>query len=137
MTPPNGTSTDIPVVKAGASWLIGRFVLASEGSRKPITGGPTTIPVSPPQSVVRGAGLKLTGFYFGRSVTAQMGCLACHRIGEAGNNGPGPDLTHVGSTLSPKRIERAIIHARAPMPSFSRLPRAQLRALVTFLSLLR
>jgi hypothetical protein len=137
MTPPKGPSTDIPLVKAGGSWLIGRFVLPSERPRKPISGGPTTIPISPPQSVARTGGSELAGFYLGRSVTAQTACLACHRIGQAGNVGPGPDLTHVGSTLSPERIERAIIHAKAPMPSFSRLPSAKLRALVTFLSLLR
>ena len=68
---------------------------------------------------------------------AQTGCLACHRIGETGNKGPGPDLTRVGSTLSSRKIERAILSPTAPMPSFRLLPKAKLRALVTFLSLLR
>jgi cytochrome c2 len=26
-------------------------------------------------------------------VVAQAGCLACHKIGENGNDGPGPPLT--------------------------------------------
>ena len=30
---------------------------------------------------------------------ASPGCLACHEIGSNGNNGPGPNLTHVGSLL--------------------------------------
>jgi hypothetical protein len=100
-------------------------------------GGPTTIPVEPPSAVVRADGRQLAGFYFGRAVTAQSGCLACHRIGGTGNKGPGADLTHVGARLPAPAIERAIVHATAPMPSFRYLPEAKLRAVVTFLSLLR
>jgi hypothetical protein len=43
----------------------------------------------------------------------------------------------VGSTLSPARIERALINPTEPMPSFKHLPPAKLRALVVFLSLLQ
>jgi hypothetical protein len=100
-------------------------------------GGATTIPVEPPSAVARGGGRRLAGFYFGRAVTAQSGCLACHRIGETGNKGPGPDLTQVGARLPARAIERAIVHATAPMPSFRHLPQAKLAAVVTFLSLLR
>ncbi len=105
--------------------------------REPSVSGPTTIPVAPPTAVARAGGRTLAEFYFGRSVAAQSGCLACHRIGAAGNRGPGPDLTHVGSMLTPRGIERAILNATAPMPSFRGLPKAKLRALVTFLSLLQ
>jgi hypothetical protein len=98
--------------------------------------GETAIMVEPPPAVAHGGGAKLSQFSFGRSVTAQSGCLACHRIGEAGNVGPGPDLTHVGSRLPPTGIERAITNPTAPMPSFRNLPKAKLKALVTFLSLL-
>jgi ubiquinol-cytochrome c reductase cytochrome b subunit/menaquinol-cytochrome c reductase cytochrome b/c subunit len=70
-------------------------------------------------------------------VLAQTGCLACHRLGENGNAGPGPDLTHIGSKRSAAAIERAIINPTAPMPSFRNLPKPKLRALVTFLALLR
>jgi hypothetical protein len=100
-------------------------------------GGPTTIPVEPPSPVARAGGHQLAEFYFGRAVTAQSGCLACHRIGETGNTGPGPDLTRVGARLPARAIERAIVHASAPMPSFRYLPEAKLAAVVTFLSLLR
>ena len=68
---------------------------------------------------------------------AQMRCLACHRIGSEGNPGPGPDLSRVGSRLSRAQIEHALIAARAPMPSFNRLPPAKLKALVTFLTKLQ
>ncbi len=99
--------------------------------------GETAITVEPPPSVAHTGGTKLSQFYTGRSVTAQSGCLACHRIGEAGNAGPGPDLTEVGARLPPAGIERTITKATAPMPSFRNLPKAKLKALVTFLSLLR
>ena len=31
--------------------------------------------------------------------SAQSGCLACHKLGENGNNGPGPELTQIAETL--------------------------------------
>ncbi len=100
-------------------------------------GGPTLIEVPAPPAVRAAGGKRLAEFRFGRTVAAQSGCLACHKIGEAGNRGPGPNLTYVGSRLSSARIEHALRHPTAPMPSFSRLPPAKFKALVTFLSLLR
>src|SRR5207245_8159458 len=91
----------------------------------------------PPQAVVQPGGEAPAQFVLGRTVVAQSGCLACHRIGEAGNAGPGPDLTHIGSMRSAVALESAIINPTAPMPSFRHLPKAKLKALVTFLSLLR
>jgi hypothetical protein len=73
----------------------------------------------------------------GRAVVAQSGCLACHRIGDTGNHGPGPNLTHIGSKLSEREIARALVNARAPMPSFSHLPARKLRDAVRFLAALR
>ncbi len=99
--------------------------------------GETAIVVQPPPTVAHGDGQTLSQFYLGRSVAAQSGCLACHRIGEMGNAGPGPDLTQVGSRLPSRGIERSITNPTAPMPSFRNLPKAKLKALVTFLSLLR
>src|ERR1700757_4231270 len=40
-------------------------------------------------------------FEKGKEVAAQSGCLACHKIGDNGNDGPGPQLTHIGSKLAP------------------------------------
>ncbi len=110
------------------------------GDRGPVLlapGGPTLIPVSPPPTVVHAGGRKLAEFEQGRMVLAQSGCLACHRIGQNGNHGPGPGLTHIGSKLSPQRIEHALIDPSAPMPSFKHLPAAKLKAVVEFLSELR
>ena len=97
--------------------------------------GPTLPPV--PTSVRRAGGKELSEFKQGRIVFAQSGCEACHRIGVQGNPGPGPDLTHIGSMLSTREIERGLIDPRQPMPSFKGLPRAKFHALVRFLGLLR
>jgi mono/diheme cytochrome c family protein len=93
--------------------------------------------IETPQAVKLAGGRTLAEFEAGARVLAQSGCLACHRIATAGNRGPGPDLTRIGATLSAARIEHAITDTRAPMPSFSGLPKPKLRALVQFLALLR
>jgi hypothetical protein len=90
-----------------------------------------------PAAVKRAGGEELRAFEAGRTVYAQTGCGACHRIGSFGNAEPGPNLTHVGSALSRSGIEKAILDPTQPMPSFRHLPPAKLRAIVRFLSLLR
>ena len=76
-------------------------------------------------------------FKTGRTVFVESGCLACHKIGQIGNPGPGKNLTHVGARLAPREIEKALVSSRAPMPSFKRLPANKRHDLVRFLSLLR
>ena len=39
-------------------------------------------------------------FNAGKQVAAQSGCLACHKFGENGNDGPGPHLTDIGGTAA-------------------------------------
>jgi quinol-cytochrome oxidoreductase complex cytochrome b subunit len=73
----------------------------------------------------------------GKLVAAQSGCLACHKIGENGNDGPGPHLTDIGSKLYPAAIERTLDNPTAPMPSFKNLPPEKKTALVAFLSQLK
>lgn len=90
-----------------------------------------------PSAVRRSGARGLREYEAGSSVAAQSGCLACHRIGEDGRRGPGPDLTHVGARLDERQLVHALIDPRAPMPSFKRLPRAKLAALTRFLALLR
>jgi len=70
----------------------------------------------------------------GKLVAAQSGCLACHKIGENGNSGPGPNLTAIGTKLAPAAIERTLDNPTAPMPSFRALPQEKKTALVQFLS---
>jgi cytochrome c2 len=93
--------------------------------------------IAAPPAVKRAGGRELAEFKLGRTVMAQSGCLACHRIGSDGNRGPGRSLTDVGSVLSRHGIEHALIDPSAPMPSFKHLPAAKFKALVEFLSELR
>jgi mono/diheme cytochrome c family protein len=99
--------------------------------------GPTDIGLAIPSTVHAQGQDAVADFEAGEAVVARSGCLACHRIAQAGNNGPGSDLTHVGSQLPPAAIARALVDSPAPMPSFSRLPDPERRALVHFLAQLR
>jgi menaquinol-cytochrome c reductase cytochrome b/c subunit len=73
----------------------------------------------------------------GKLVVAQSGCLACHKIGENGNDGPGPELTDIGDKLFPAAIERTLDNPTAPMPSYQNLPAEKKAALVDFLAQLK
>jgi ubiquinol-cytochrome c reductase cytochrome b subunit/menaquinol-cytochrome c reductase cytochrome b/c subunit len=61
----------------------------------------------------------------GRGVAASSGCLACHKIGENGNAGPGPSLTHIGERLPAPAIARTLQNPTAPMPSYAALQQEQ------------
>jgi menaquinol-cytochrome c reductase cytochrome b/c subunit len=73
----------------------------------------------------------------GKLVAAQSGCLACHKIGENGNSGPGPNLTEIGDRLLPAAIERTLDNPTSPMPSFRNLPANKKADLVAFLGQLK
>jgi menaquinol-cytochrome c reductase cytochrome b/c subunit len=73
----------------------------------------------------------------GRNVVAQSGCEACHKIGDNGNVGPGPDLTHIASRLPTLGIARTLVNPTAPMPSFKNLPAKKFKAVIDFLSTLK
>jgi menaquinol-cytochrome c reductase cytochrome b/c subunit len=70
----------------------------------------------------------------GKLVVAQSGCLACHKIGENGNGGPGPNLSDIADKLPKAAILRTLDNPTAPMPSFANLPAEKKTALVNFLS---
>jgi len=70
----------------------------------------------------------------GKLVAAQSGCLACHKIGENGNDGPGPNLTAIGARLPAAAIRRTLENPTAPMPSYRGLPEKKKSALVAFLA---
>lgn len=100
-------------------------------------GSPNQIDMEPP-SDLRGAAL--TQWNQGRLVVAQSGCLACHAIGENGNHGPGPRLTHVARNLPAAAIAQTLRNPTAPMPSFQRLSETQpekFNAMVAFLGSLK
>ena len=73
----------------------------------------------------------------GKLVAAQSGCLACHKIGENGNDGPGPELTDIGEKLLPGAIQRTLENPTAPMPSYRELDPEKKRDLVAFLAQLK
>jgi ubiquinol-cytochrome c reductase cytochrome b subunit/menaquinol-cytochrome c reductase cytochrome b/c subunit len=79
-------------------------------------------------------------FEEGKNVMASSGCLGCHRVGENGNAGPGPDLTHIGERTNRDAIARTLVNPTNPMPSYSRLRERnpeQFNALVDYLGALK
>ena len=97
-------------------------------------GPPTQIDMKPPSDL---HGASLAQYNAGKLVAAQSGCLACHKLGDNGNDGPGPPLTDVGSRVPKQAIARTLINPTSPMPSFKDLPPAKFNALVAFLSQLQ
>lgn len=100
-------------------------------------GSPTAIELATPASVKNAGGQTLATFEEGKLVVAQSGCLACHKIGDNGNDGPGPQLTHVGARIPRQGIARTLVNPTAPMPSFRNLPPKKFNAVVEFLSQLK
>jgi menaquinol-cytochrome c reductase cytochrome b/c subunit len=70
----------------------------------------------------------------GKEVVAQEGCLACHKLGENGNNGPGPELTQIGENLPRSAIARSLEVGPGIMPSYAGLPPQKQEALTAFLA---
>jgi ubiquinol-cytochrome c reductase cytochrome b subunit/menaquinol-cytochrome c reductase cytochrome b/c subunit len=100
-------------------------------------GSPTAIELATPASIKQAGGTELFEFEAGKAVVAQSGCLACHKIGENGNSGPGPDLTRIGGRLKGQALARTLVNPTAPMPSFKSLPPQKFKAVVAFLGLLK
>ena len=73
----------------------------------------------------------------GEVVVNQSGCGACHKFGEAGNHGPGPELSHIGARLGPDGIARTLRNPAGVMPNYSALPPEKFDALVNYLASLR
>jgi mono/diheme cytochrome c family protein len=70
----------------------------------------------------------------GKEVVAQSGCLACHKLGDNGNDGPGPELTQIGARIPRNAIARSLQVGPSIMPSYSALPPAKLQALTAYLA---
>jgi len=100
-------------------------------------GSPFAIEMATPAAVKQAGGTTLAGYEAGREVVASHACLACHKLGDNGNAGPGPDLTHIASRLPRQGIARTLVNPTAPMPSFKNLPPKQFEAVVAFLSQLK
>jgi menaquinol-cytochrome c reductase cytochrome b/c subunit len=100
-------------------------------------GSPTQIEMETPQAIVSQGGAALSEYNAGKEVAAQAGCLACHKFGENGNDGPGPPLTDIGARLPRQAIEQTLINPTPPMPAFTDLAPEKRRALVSFLAQLK
>src|SRR6186997_1149927 len=70
----------------------------------------------------------------GQEVVAQSGCLACHKLGDNGNNGPGPELTHIGARIPRNAIARSLQVGPSIMPSYGSLPPEKFQALTAYLA---
>jgi ubiquinol-cytochrome c reductase cytochrome b subunit/menaquinol-cytochrome c reductase cytochrome b/c subunit len=95
------------------------------------TGSPNSVDLSPPAGL---SAQQAQVFRAGALVVGQSGCLACHQIGSNGNNGPGPNLTHVGNLLPAAAIASTLRNPTPPMPSFRNLPPKKFANVVGFLS---
>jgi ubiquinol-cytochrome c reductase cytochrome b subunit/menaquinol-cytochrome c reductase cytochrome b/c subunit len=103
-------------------------------------GAPTEIDMPTPARIVTQGGDTLRAYEAGKLVAAQSGCEGCHKIGDNGNDGPGPELTDIGDRVQKQAIARTLVNPTAPMPSFVKLQRDQpqkFNDLVTFLSELK
>jgi menaquinol-cytochrome c reductase cytochrome b/c subunit len=121
----------------------GIFVIAAMGYLTYLgaAAGPPTQIDEPTPARIKAMGPEMLAKYEqGKQVVAQSGCLACHKIGENGNSGPGPPLTEIGSRLPSQAIARTLVNPTAPMPSFARLQKSspeKFDALVTYVSQLK
>ena len=121
-----------PIATLTGIFVIGAMALLTyEGAQ---AGSPTAIETPTPSRVRAAGGALLREFEAGKQVVAQSGCLACHKLGDNGNDGPGPNLTHIGSKLYSQGIARTLVNPTAPMPSFKNLPPEKFKDVVTFLS---
>jgi menaquinol-cytochrome c reductase cytochrome b/c subunit len=111
---------------AGVTVIAAMAFLTIEGA---LAGAPTEIDLAVPAQ-----------YTSGKNVAASSGCLGCHRIGENGNAGPGPDLTHIGARLPRAAIARTLLNPTKPMPSYAKLQQEnpqQFNELVDFLGQLK
>jgi menaquinol-cytochrome c reductase cytochrome b/c subunit len=124
---PIATLTGIVVIGAMA-------FLTYEGAN---TGSPTAIEFATPAAVVQAGGKQLAEYEAGKQVVAARGCLGCHKIGDNGNGGPGPNLTHIAARIPRQAIARTLVNPTTPMPSYKNLPAKEFEAIVNFLSQLK
>src|ERR1700759_2245720 len=102
---------------AGLTTIFAMAFLTYSGAS---TGSPNSVDMAPPASLTAA---QKASFVAGEDVVGESGCLACHVIGDNGNNGPGPPLTHIGAIRRPQAIASTLPNPTAPMPSFAVRPK--------------
>jgi ubiquinol-cytochrome c reductase cytochrome b subunit/menaquinol-cytochrome c reductase cytochrome b/c subunit len=116
---------------AGLTTIFAMAFLTYSGAN---TGSPDSVDLKPPSTL---SASEAATFRAGEIVVGDSGCLACHLLGDNGNNGPGPPLTNIGATLRPQAIASTLRNPTAPMPSFTSLAQQypdKFNNLVNFLS---
>jgi menaquinol-cytochrome c reductase cytochrome b/c subunit len=108
---------------AGILTILAMGYLTYQGAA---AGSPTSIDLTVPKQ-----------YEAGKLVAAQSGCLACHKFGDNGNDGPGPNLTHIASRLPKEAIARTLRNPTSPMPPYGNLPPQKFTSLVNFLASLK
>jgi ubiquinol-cytochrome c reductase cytochrome b subunit/menaquinol-cytochrome c reductase cytochrome b/c subunit len=119
---------------AGLLTILAMAYLTWEGAS---TGSPNQVTLPAPSGLTAA---QVQTWKAGEVVVGESGCLACHVIGENGNNGPGPPLTHIGLRRSAGAIAATLRNPTAPMPSFKGMAAQspqKFQNLVGFLSMLR
>ena len=119
---------------AGVAVIAAMVYLTYNGAH---AGTPDALEIATPKAVVENGPAAVARWNEGRIAIAQSGCEACHTIGDNGNPGPGPNITHVGSPIPRQGIARTLVNPTAPMPSFRRLSAKKFDAIVEFLSELK
>jgi menaquinol-cytochrome c reductase cytochrome b/c subunit len=132
---PERRITHRPVaLAAGLTTILAMAYLTYSGAN---TGSPWGVALKPPSTLTSA---QAATYRRGELVVGESGCLACHLIGNNGNNGPGPVLTKIGLTLRPDAIASTLRNPNAPMPSFASLAKSspsKFNDLVQFLGMLK
>ena len=124
-----------PIATITAIFVIGAMAfLTYKGAT---AGTPDALEIATPKAVIAGGPAAVATWNEGRLVVAQSGCEACHTIGDNGNSGPGPNLTHIGSRIPREGIARTLVDPTQPMPPFKNLPAKKFNAVVSFISQLK
>jgi menaquinol-cytochrome c reductase cytochrome b/c subunit len=116
---------------AGIATITAMAYLTFSGAH---TGSPNSVDMKAPTTLTAS---QLKTWHAGADVVGESGCLACHVLGENGNNGPGPVLTHIADTVPAEQIASTLRNPTPPMPSFKDLPPNKFNDLVYFLSTLQ
>ena len=100
---------------AGLTTIFAMAFLTYSGAS---TGSPNSVDLAPPASLTAA---QKASFRAGEDVVGQSGCLACHVIGDNGNNGPGPaadphrsDPPPAGDRVDAAQPDRADALVRGP-----------------------
>jgi ubiquinol-cytochrome c reductase cytochrome b subunit/menaquinol-cytochrome c reductase cytochrome b/c subunit len=124
-----------PIATVTAIVVIGAMALLTyQGAN---AGSPFAVERPTPSAIKQAGGATLAEYEAGKAVVTGSGCLACHKLGDNGNDGPGPQLTNIGARLPRQGIARTLVNPTAPMPSFKNLPAKKFNAVVAFLSQLK